>query len=641
MPLLFLSFGLCFGILSAYFMQDEALQVIGSVVFIGMFCVFLIRSKVHNNYYKSSRDFVAAFACMFAFIGFFNFNLQKSESSSINALQNSSLQGIVFRTSISDKGFQSLHVSINQCYNLQNRTTCKGNVLLVIDTMGQQYKIGDKIVFNTVLRPFENTNNPGSFDANYYFTTHGYIGNSFCSDEQIVKIGEANSVFLFFAKWQEKIAQYIQTQLPESISGLAIGLLVGAKGDIDKEVLQAFSNTGAMHVLAVSGMHVGILMIIIQWVFRLFSKWISRKQTILISVLAIWCFGFLSGASSAVMRAVVMFTIVAIGMYGNRKNNVLNSLFFSAILLLLFNPYYLFDVGFQLSYAALFGIILLQKPIEELIHSRFVFINWLWKGTAVGIAATITTFPFVLFWFQQFSNYFMLSNIFVMSLGTIAIVLLIITLCTSWIPFVNGLLTLGSFYIILLLVQSIQFISRLPGSVSSGFELSFIEFVLLLCVVSYFAFKTIYKREKSQLALFAFIATIVGLSFSRIQKFQEDSLQLFVSKELCGSIQVNGNVLYFYEKDSPKIQRLIQEAEKSSGIISAKKIELTSANTISIQNKSIHIRKLKSGWRIDSQNHSYFYQQKGVPSLSQDVRLLSSNLQMALKKSSKPFYVKL
>jgi competence protein ComEC len=305
-----------------------------------------------------------------------------------------------------------------------------------------------------------------------------------------------------------------------------------------------------MHVLAVSGMHVGIILYLVQQFFLLFSRWINRKQAILLSITFIWAFGLLSGASSAVMRAVVMFSIIAIGMLVNRKSNGLNSLFISAIVLLLYNPFYLFDVGFQLSYAAMFGIFLLYKPLQSILSFDQKILQWFWDGTAMGIAATVATFPFILFWFGQFPNYFLISNLIVMLLGTVSIIVLVALICGSWIPWVNSLLVLLCLVVLYLLTQGIVLIGQIPGSVTAGFELSIIAFIALGLTTYFVAYTILVRKKLDFVGYCSFGAVLLVLSFNRFIKFETNALHIFVSPTLCGSIQVDNQTVFFYQKNS-------------------------------------------------------------------------------------------
>lgn len=189
-------------------------------------------------------------------------------------------------------------------------------------------------------------------------------------------------------------------------------LLLGQKSTLDKEVSEAYSTAGAMHVLAVSGLHVGI----IYGMFFLFLKPFSlnnpkRVAYLFLVIIIIWIYALLTGMSPSVMRSATMFTIVSLAQMKSRNPSIFNGLALSAVLLLLYDPFLIYAVGFQLSYAALTGIVLFQPLILNLWLPRNRVANYLWEITAVSIAAQVATFPLSAYYFYSFPAYFILSNL--------------------------------------------------------------------------------------------------------------------------------------------------------------------------------------------------------------------------------------
>ncbi|WP_169316415.1 ComEC/Rec2 family competence protein [Echinicola vietnamensis] len=191
-------------------------------------------------------------------------------------------------------------------------------------------------------------------------------------------------------------------------------LLLGQKANLGEAVSEAYVTAGAMHVLAVSGLHVGI----IYGFFLLFFKpaQLPRMKRIVylgLVVLLIWVYALLTGMSPSVMRAATMFTVLSLAQMQSRSPSVFNTLAISALLLMLFNPYIIFEVGFQLSYAAMFGILVLQPAIVSIWLPQNKVMYYLWEITSVSIAAQVATFPLSVYYFHVFPNYFLLSNLWV------------------------------------------------------------------------------------------------------------------------------------------------------------------------------------------------------------------------------------
>jgi len=644
MPLLPLSLGLILGILLS-FVSVRNPDVTG-LTLMALFTVTML-SLVVNRLFKIAAIPkiipMAAFSIFFVLIGFCKLELQKVSLASPEELTERINFGTVFKSKISESGYQTIHLSLEKSVHRNKQIGVSGNIILTLDTLEGKYGLGDFVAFKTAIEPFRNETNPGSFDAEYYYGTHHYAGRAFIPSNCISKIGSRNNLTIFFSKWQDEIGQKMKSWLPESVSGIGVALLLGNKADIDQEVLDSFSNTGAMHVLAVSGLHVGIILIIFQTILGFFSRWISKKQAILFSVILIWGFGLLSGASPSVIRAVVMFSILALGQLLSRKNNGMNNLILSAVILLMYDPYYLFDIGFQLSYVALIGILLFQNPIYKLIPIKQKWLDWIWKGSAVGIAATIATTPFMLYWFHQFPNYFLISNIVVMLLGFIVLLFLIILIFTAWIPYFNSLVIFLTAISLQGLIIGIQFVDQIPGGVSGGFELNFIQFLILGILIAYSFHKLLIKQLFPKIALVGLAFCLLFISWKREMKFEKNELQVFSGKAFCGMIQYKGRLITFAE-DIPRNKQLLQtlkNAVRESGLNLSKSLVLKSGNRIYLDGRKISFTRQNNGWKFSIDETEFNYLIRGTPEKDHPKELLSQHLQHYLYKDEKikPFCI--
>ncbi len=646
MPLLPLSLGLILGILLS-FVSDRNPDVIGLTMMV-LFTITMLLLLIHRLFRIPVFPKiipVIAFSLFFVLIGFCKLELQKESLAGPEELSDRVNFGTVFKSKISESGYQTIHLSLEKSVYQNKQVPNRGNIILTLDTLEEKYELGDFVAFKTAVEPFRNETNPGSFDAEYYYGTHHYTGRAFIASNCISKVGSRNNLTIFFSKWQDEIGKKMKSWLPESVSGIGVALLLGNKADIDQEVLDSFSNTGAMHVLAVSGLHVGIILIIFQTILGFFSRWISKKQAILFSVILIWGFGLLSGASPSVIRAVVMFSILALGQLLSRKNNGLNNLILSAVILLMYDPYYLFDIGFQLSYVALVGILLFQNPIYKLIPIKQKWLDWLWKGSAVGIAATIATTPFMLYWFHQFPNYFLFSNIVVMLLGFIVLLFLIILIFTAWIPYFNSLIIFLTAISLQGLIIGIQFVDRIPGGVSGGFELDFIQFLVLGTLIGYCFHTLLIKQLFPKIALIGLAVCLLFISWKREVKFEKNELQVFSGKFFCGTIQYKGRFITFAEA-IPKNKQILQtlkNAVRESGLNLSKSIILKSGNRIYLDDRKISFTKQKDGWKFSIDQMEFNYLMRGTPGKAQPKELLSQRLQHYLYKNEriKPFCITL
>ena len=167
----------------------------------------------------------------------------------------------------------------------------------------------------------------------------------------------------------------------------------------------------------------------------LFKKWISKNQIIIIALVIVWIYSLMTGLSASVVRSAVMFTLLVGSGLLNRSYNNFNVLAFSAFLILMWNPHFLYDIGFQLSYLAMFGIFMFYKPLGKLIYFKNKIIRLAYEGTMVGIAAQILTVPLTLYYFHQFPNYFIITNLGLMIFSFLILALGIALFSFNWLAF--------------------------------------------------------------------------------------------------------------------------------------------------------------------------------------------------------------
>jgi competence protein ComEC len=197
----------------------------------------------------------------------------------------------------------------------------------------------------------------------------------------------------------------------ETETGVAEALLIGYRDDLDKDLVRAYSNTGVVHIIAISGLHLGMiygLMLLLLKPFRKY-KWMRWAKPLLI-LLVLWGFSLLAGAAASILRSVVMFSFIVIGESLGRKTNIYNTLAASAFCLLVYNPYFFWDVGFQLSYTAVLSIVLFMKPVYQWLYFKNKLLNAIWQLNAITLAAQVLTLPVILYYFHQFPNLFLFTN---------------------------------------------------------------------------------------------------------------------------------------------------------------------------------------------------------------------------------------
>ncbi len=283
---------------------------------------------------------------------------------------------------------------------------------------------GQLIALHVTPKSFGKVANPYAFDFKgwqYYQNIHyqAFIGKE---PWGIVSNNQGNRILSLAYKLRKRCQKVLHRIIPNSRDvGVASALVLGVKDDLSVETKEAFSSTGAMHVLAVSGLHVGIVSVGLRYLMlAIFGQAKARRWWRLVfQLLGVWFFVLLTGAGASVLRAGVMFSIVEIGLALNRRSSIFNSIAASAFLLLIWNPFLLFQVGFQLSYLALTGIVFFQPYIYRLWVFESSILDFIWTLSSVSMAAQISTFPIGIYYFHHFPLSFFLSGMVVVPAATV------------------------------------------------------------------------------------------------------------------------------------------------------------------------------------------------------------------------------
>jgi competence protein ComEC len=318
--------------------------------------------------------------------------------------------------------------------------------------------------------------------------------------------------FIFTSR--EKIISVIRKYIrDEQAAGLAEALLIGYKNDLDKEIVQDYSNTGVVHIIAISGLHLGLVYVLLSVVtFRFRRPGMSWARALII-IAGLWIFSLLAGAQPSILRSALMFTCIAIGELMSRRTSVYNSLAVSAFIIVCINPFSLWDIGFQLSYAALVSILVFMRPVYNFFYIKNKLLDLAWKLNSVTLAAQVLTIPLCIYHFGQFPNYFLLSNFIAVPLSSIillgeiflCIIFFIEPLASFWGKILTALIRVMNLYI--------EKIAALPWSMWKGLEINFLQVILSYVLIISFS---IWLLEKNPAAFKFGLAAVAGLIFSAL-----------------------------------------------------------------------------------------------------------------------------
>ncbi len=383
-----------------------------------------------------------------------------------------------------------------------NRTkTLSGTLLVAVnDTNAQKLYYGDELLIPARYNPINPPQVPAALNYKGYLANQNIYYQAFFYGKQytIVQKNKGNALITYALRQRQRLVNKIKNSLKDTDAiAVASTLILGYKADLSKDVLQAYSKTGTIHVLSVSGAHVAIIYVLLAFLLGFLDKFKHGKiiKAVLI-ILIIWYYSLLSGFSPAVCRAAVMISMVIIGKTFNRYINTLNILAVSAFILLLYNPLLITDVGFQLSYLAVFGLVVLQPVVYKLFTIKNKLGDKLWALCAVSIAAQLITFPLSAYYFHQFPVYFLISNLFIMIPSAIIMYAGLLFLLMPKIPFISSGLAFLLEKSILLMNKGLQIIEHSPYASFNKIWISVPECILMMVIITcifYFLFKPSYK----------------------------------------------------------------------------------------------------------------------------------------------------
>jgi len=473
----------------------------------------------------------------------------------------------------SEKTFK-LPVEIH--YRIQNnkRHEATGNSIIYIrkDSLVQcPFSYGDIIVLKNIFDVPKPAANPGDFDYAKYLQQLGIFHIAFGTASDLVATGDNSGrplwTMLFNARayFHGVLEQYITD--PDN-KAVGEALVIGTRTDISDEMRDAYAHTGTMHVLAVSGLHVGILFMVLQYllypVVWLRSNKTGRIIQCILLLIIIWWYACLAGLSPSINRAALTFSLLAVGKLFERNIQSFNIVFISMILLVLQDPRCIAQAGFQLSYLAVAGIIYFQPYFESLWKPRFAVVKYILALITVSMAAQIATAPLSVYLFHQFPNYFLLSNILAIPISFVVLVSGLLLFATGMIPIIAKPVAFVFDTGLSWMNTAVMRVDGLPHAVSEGIWLSAPEMLVCYGLIGGMAALLFFKNHiwlrVTLVLLFVFIAAVM------LRKMQQDSVERILCYAVKGSevltFQSNGTLhvlsdsLKSWESDSFRASRL-------------------------------------------------------------------------------------
>jgi competence protein ComEC len=437
----------------------------------------------------------------------------------------------------------SVIASINQ----KQPVPATGTLIITVkDSAAMQLNYGDELLIAGKYSPIDPPFNPAEFNYKKYLAHQNIYYQEFLYPGQYRAV-QSNTGNLFIANalaLRRQMVLKLKQQLhdPNAIA-VASTLILGYKADLSEDVLKAYSKTGTIHVLSVSGAHVAIIWALLAFMLGFLNRLkYGRLIKTIIIIPIIWYYAMLTGFSPAVCRAAVMISTVIIGKTYNRYINNLNILAVSAFILLLYNPLLITDVGFQLSYLAVAGLVVLQPVVYAWFTFNNKWIDNLWALCSVSIAAQVITFPLSAFYFHQFPVYFLFSNLFIVIPTAVIMYSGIFYLLIPQIPFISVGLAWTLEKTILLMNYALTWVEHLPFASINKIWLTTIEYLLLyaiiICIFYFLYDRKIWLLRISFALIFLFALSI---SIKRYRSYNTNSIAFLNLRKNTGIVFKNGD----------------------------------------------------------------------------------------------------
>lgn len=408
----------------------------------------------------------------------------------------------------------------------------KIKVTILKDTSNTMiFKYGEELIIPSKFTETSAPVNPLEFDLRSWLAMQNIYHETFLRQNEISKLKKTpdNGLVQFAIQLREKqVAIYRRLIKDDDAFAVAATLILGYRTDLSPQILNIYSKTGTIHALSVSGMHVGLVYLILNHTLWFLNRKKSlRFIKIILICFVIWFYTLFTGFSPSVLRASIMISVFIISKLFTKSTNSYNVIAFTAFCLLLYNPFFIWDIGFQLSFIAVLGLIYLQPKIQNCLTVRQPILSQVWSITAMSTAAQLATYPLSVYYFHQFPLYFLISNLFITLPAALIMYLGIIIL-------IFRLDSLGPIFewLIIFINSGLDKIARLPFSGINAIWISQMELMLLFS--SLLLLIIALDKLKKQLFIVSFVLFLClqsSISYHKMQAFHQKKIIKFTLKK--------------------------------------------------------------------------------------------------------------
>ena len=563
-PLVKITLFFLFGLLVAPFINSDPIFIFCIIAFMLCICgAFYVKKTKFNFPVFESGSFIIAFLIGISTVQIHNqLRLKNHYITAIPADNKSVYLHVTITEKLKKTETKSRFEALVNSINSESKT---GKIILNITAPNplDAIDIGTNLLINGVIYKNQEIKNPNQFDYSGYLEKKQIYAQVFTAIDQChIEQKPTYSLNYYASKIRARIIKNLkENNFHNDELNVVIALILGQQQDISPEILKEYQLAGAIHVLSVSGLHVGFILLFVTFLLSPIPNTARGLQIKLFAtLLSLWMFGILAGLAPCVLRSVTMFSFLAIGNFMRRSVNIFHTLLVSVLLILLVEPAYLFDVGFQLSYSALFFILWLQPLLGAIYSPKYKVTKYFWDIITVSFAAQIGTFPLSIYYFHQFPGLFFITNLvilpglsLILALGIVVVLMAATNLI--WLP------------ILQLLERSIWFLNQFIKKIASFEEFVFtnismsvpIMFGLYLVLFCWILFCKKPTKIKLHVALFSILCLQLICILSKINIQKSSEFLVISSKKNSLLVARHGATSTVYANDS-----LLKTLEKNT-----------------------------------------------------------------------------
>ncbi|WP_369765768.1 ComEC/Rec2 family competence protein [Flavobacterium sp. WC2429] len=557
-PLARITFGFILGILVAFYAKPDINYLLG-LLFLS-FSLFIV------SYFTHKRTIYFGI-CTYLFVVCLGTITQTVHTDSyqknnyihnVSAFEKPQMITLIIREQLKKTNFNDRYIAIiNQIGSEKN----SGKIIVNLpkDSLNHTFETGSCLQIKGVLIRNKNPDNPNQFDYGNYLEQKQIYAQLY-ADTEAITIGSVfkKDIWYYISKLRNSIIHNLEkNNFHKKELSVAIALIMGQRQDISPQIIQEYQYAGAIHILSVSGLHVGFILLFLTFILKPIPN--TKKGALLklvIIITCLWIFALIAGLSPSIVRSVTMFSFVAIGYHLRRSVNIYHTLLVSILLILLFQPSFLFDVGFQLSYVALFFIIWFQPLLASLWLPKQKLHKYIWGALTVSFAAQIGTLPLSIYYFHQFPGLFFITNLIIMPLLSFIMVVGVLVMILAAFDYVPLLLVKPLEWSIYYLNKIITTIASFEEFVIHDIPLNF-YFLLssyLLIIASIIWFKKP-NFNKLILVLISIIAFQVSYIKTKWDVQNQNEWIVFNQKRSTMFVERNGKNVILYSNESKTISK--------------------------------------------------------------------------------------